>query len=369
MRQKHGWLAIAFGMLCACTAEKGLVLQPVAYDDLDGWSQDSHAEALSAFTQSCSRPIVASGEELRPHIDEIAWQEACQAAPEYLNQGDSAAQRFFETHFDAYAMQYGEQQDGLLTGYYIPVIEGSLERSADYPWPVYGVPTDLQKGVSYFSREEIGAGALAGKGIEVAWVSDPVALFFMQIQGSGRLQLPDGRMEVLQYAAQNGHGYTPIGRVLADMGEIPLEDVSLQTIRDWLHQHPDRADEIMNQNESYVFFKPVQTEDMPKGAQGVPLTPERSLAADASIMPYGLPVFVQTEAAHPEEGQQSFQKLLIVQDTGGAIKGPMRGDIFFGQGEAAEQKAGLQKNPGHWVVLLPMRSVARGSQLASRSGT
>lgn len=367
MMKRIGLIA-ALAMICSCATQKGLVLEPVSYGEIDGWSEDAHAEALEAFVRSCDRPIASSGDELRPHIDDGAWQDACQSAGRYLAQGDAGAQHFFEAHFAPYHMQYGEQQDGLLTGYYIPVIEGSLTRTAEYNYPVYGVPRDLQKGVSYYSRAEIERGALSGKGLEIAWVKDPVAVFFMQIQGSGRLQLPDGQMMVLQYAAQNGHAYTPIGRVLADRGEIPLEDVSLQSIREWLHTHPQQANEVMNQNESYVFFAPVQTQEMPKGAQGVPLTPERSLAVDDSIMPYGLPVFLQTAAEHPEAGPQDFQKLLITQDTGGAIKGYMRGDIFFGQGDEAEHKAGLQKNAGRWIVLLPTQNASHDAQL-SASGT
>ena len=354
------------GLLVACDTPKGLKLEPVSYDSISGWSEDSHSEALSAFVASCGRPISASGDELRPHIDEDAWLVACGESAKYLSQGDAGAQAFFEAYFEPHQMSYGKQQDGLLTGYYIPVIEGSLSRTEEYRWPVYGVPPGLQKGVSYYNRAEIESGAMKGKGLEIAWVKDRVMLFFMQIQGSGRLQLPDGRMMVLQYAGQNGHSYTPIGRVLADAGEIPPEEVSLQSIREWLYRNPDRADGVMNQNESYVFFALVKTDDMPKGAQGVPLTAERSLAADASIMPYGLPVYVETYAAHKDEQEaRAFRKLLIVQDTGGAIKGPMRGDIFFGQGPDAEHKAGLQKQDGRWVVLLPTQRGSHDTQIAS----
>jgi membrane-bound lytic murein transglycosylase A len=208
--------------------------------------------------------------------------------------------------------------------------------------------------VPYPDRREIEAGALSGRKLEIVWVDDPVGAFFLHVQGSGRVRLADGGELRLGYAAQNGHPYTAIGRELIDRGELRSEDVSLQTIRAWLEAHPGQARELMERNASYVFFQQVKGEG-PLGAQGVPLTPGRSLAVDLNFVPLGVPLWLVAGAPSPLEGEpdRKLRRLVVTQDTGGAIRGPIRGDVFWGFGEEAEAIAGRMKHRGRYWMLLP----------------
>lgn len=343
-------------LLCACEpAVKPDILQwdRIAYDDISGWQKDAIEEALPAFVRSCKatyNPRSAAAAEL---VDESALSLACNQAE---RTSLTEARTFFETHFEPYQLTTPAREEGMLTGYYVPLIAGSMKPDVRYRWPVYGVPPDLEDRRPHDSRAEIDAGALTNKAPIELWVDDPIMLFFMQIQGSGRAQLPDGSVVTLQYAGQNGHPYTPIGRVLVERGELTSEEVSLQSIRQWLKDHPAQAQEVMQQNESYVFFKRNPSSDMPKGGQGISLTAERSLAVDTTQIPYGLPVFLDAETGHGDDSSHAgIQQLVITQDTGGAIKGPLRGDLFFGAGADAESHAGSLKHPAEWVLLVPKR--------------
>ena len=209
----------------------------------------------------------------------------------------------------------------------------------------------------YPSRGDIVAGTLAGRGLEIAWVADPVDAFFLQIQGSGRLALPDGRIVRVGYDGQNGRPYTAIGRVLVEEGALAREAVSMQSIRAWLAAHPDRAEGVMNANSSYVFFRRLAG-DGPIGAQGVALTPQRSIAVDPRFVPYSVPVWLDATAPTPDGGAAALRRLMIAQDTGGAIRGPVRGDVFWGAGEDAAAIAGRMNDRGRWWILLP-RTLAR----------
>lgn len=350
-------IAAGFAFLlfaASCASQKGddtLKWREVGYGDVPGWSADyPQGEALAAYVASCKAPK-ASQHALQSLVDNRDWRSNCHKAEQALYNGDDA-KRFFETHFTPYQLYTGSRETGMLTGYYIPVLNGSMTRSARYDVPVYKAPADIKTRRPNASREQILNGALANKGLELLWVDDAVMLFFMHIQGSGRVQLEDGRMMGLQYNQQNGHGYVAIGKVLVDMGEMQIEDVTLQSIRQWLYDNPKKAHYVMNQNPSYIFFTLNEAKEMAKGAMGIPLTGERSLAIDPSQVPYGLPVFVDT-VAHNGTGDKPFQQLLITQDTGGAIKGPLRGDIFFGAGAHAERRAGGQKEQGRWYILIP----------------
>jgi membrane-bound lytic murein transglycosylase A len=207
----------------------------------------------------------------------------------------------------------------------------------------------------YLDRAAIDRGGLAGRGLELLWVDDAVGKFFLQVQGSGLVELADGRRLRIGYADQNGRAYRAIGRDLVEMGELAREEVSLQTIRDWLRAHPERAQELMERNPSYVFFRELgdaATTPGPLGAQNVALAPERSIAVDRRFVPLGVPLWLDTTAPYPE-GERPFRRLLVAQDTGGAIKGPVRGDVFWGSGERAEHIAGHMRSRGRWFALLP----------------
>lgn len=279
--------------------------------------------------------------------------------------------------------------DGLLTGYYEPLLTGARTPDARHRVPLYRPPPDLvavdlaafaadlagrrvtgrvEAGrlVPYSDRAAIDAGALAGRDLELLWVDDPVAAFFLHIQGSGRVRLPDGSLIRVGYAGQNGRPYRAIGRDLIELGALTPETVSLQTIRTWLLANPGAAPAVMQKNPSFVFFRdlgPVDDGEGPPGAQGAPLTPGRSLAVDTAHVALGTPVWLDTTAPWPD-GPGPLRRLLVAQDTGGAIKGALRGDVFFGAGEDAEHTAGHMRSPGRWWVLLPhAAAAARGPVL------
>ncbi|HYD18289.1 MAG TPA: MltA domain-containing protein [Patescibacteria group bacterium] len=283
-----------------------------------------------------------------------------------------SARSFFESEFTPYEISDAEDRDGLFTGYYEPVLRGSLTKHDKYLVPLYARPDDLitvnlgdfkpelkgetitgrvnkDKLVPYFTRADIEKGAIKDEEKKIVWVDSAVDAFFLHIQGSGQVQMEDGTVLRVGYAAQNGHAYTAIGKSLLEKKELQPGNVSMQSIRQWLETHPDRAAEIMNINESYVFFRKLEG-DGPLGAEGVALTPGRSLAIDKKKFPYGAPVFI--DAAAPE-GEGKLQRLMIAQDTGGAIRGAVRGDFFWGAGEQAAHNAGIMKSKGQAYLLLP----------------
>lgn len=352
----------------------------VAFAELPGWAEERHAEALAVFVRSC--PALArrpAGERAGPTEAGTAagWQALC-ARVAAVPAGDGAARAFLETAFVPWRVSVGEARDGLFTGYYEPVLQGARQPDGRYRHALYRRPPDLVsvdlgafaddlagrrvagrieggRLLPYPDRAAIEAGALTGRGLELVWVDDPVALFFLQIQGSGRVVLEDGQTVRVGYEDQNGRAYRAIGRDLVEAGELTREAVSLQAIRAWLLAHPDRAADLMNRNASYVFFKelgPVTGPLGPPGAQGVPLTPGRSIAVDRRHVPLGTPVWLETTAPYPD-GERPLRRLMIAQDTGGAIKGPIRGDVFWGTGAAAEHTAGHMKASGRWWLLLP----------------
>ncbi len=348
--------------------------QTVPWSQLPGWREDRHAEAWPALLAGCQR--------LKKRAE---WKTICEDTALFPDPDDDTARAFFETRFEARALVNGNgETSGLITGYYEPLLHGSYARSARFRYPVYRPPPDLlivdlgevypelngkrlrgrlvgRRVVPYFSRAQIEAGnghtvpanirpPLAGN--ELLWVDDPVALFFLQIQGSGRVRLPDGRTVMVGYADQNGHPYQSIGRRLIEMGELPREQVSLDSIRAWLAANRDRAMEVLNSNPSYVFFTELDPSlPGPLGSLNVPLTRERSVAVDPAHVPLGLPVWVDTQ--RPDASQSPYRRLMLAQDTGGAIKGAVRADLFFGFGPEAEQLAGNMKAPGRLFVLVP----------------
>lgn len=345
---------LALLTLAACAGD-ATKIKPATFADLSGWRNDSQAEAFKLFTDSChvnaTRSNAYQSKQEGPIGVYDAWISACAKADMLQNPTNDEARRFFETNFAPYKVETESRPQGTMTGYYEPLLHGSKTRHAPYMTPVYGVPYDRED-MSRFCRADIAQGSLKGKAPVLLYVDDPIMLFFLQVQGSGKVRMTDGRMVGLQYAGQNGHEYVAIGRILKERGE--LDALSLQTIRDWLLAHPDQMNEVMNQNPSYVYFKLSPGDQMAKGAIGVPLTPLRSLAIDDDRATYGVPTYVDTtQAAYPVGYSIPLQRLFVSQDTGGALHGPHRGDIFYGRGEREEWQAGHQNAPANVYWLLP----------------
>jgi membrane-bound lytic murein transglycosylase A len=266
----------------------------------------------------------------------------------------AALRRAIETWFVPFAVADADGPDGLITGYYEPELRGSRKQSPQYPVPLYR-PPDPASGA--LSRAAIEGGALAGKGLELLWLADPIDAFFLQTQGSGRVRLAEGGSLRVGYAASNGLAPTMIGRILVNRGELTKETATMQTVRQWLSDHPAEAPALMRMNARYIFFHEIPG-DGPLGALGVALTPGRSLAIDPDLMPLGAPLWLDTTypAGTPEAGRP-LQRLVVAQDSGSAIKGAVRGDLYWGSGEAALRYAGRMKQPGRYYLLLP-RAVA-----------
>jgi membrane-bound lytic murein transglycosylase A len=389
--RRTGWLAAgaaAVLLLAGCGPEPAppppeprLELTPAAFADLPGWAEDDPAPAIEAYARSCRRWLGRDDDAAAargPVAGRVAdWRPSCEAALAF--NGDAAqARRFFEHHFQPFRVGDGRGEEGLFTGYYEPRLYGSRRRGGPYGVPLHRHPPDLiqvdlglfdpdlagrrlagrvENGrlLPYPSNGDIMGGALDGRGLELIWVDDPIDKFFLQIQGSGQVVLDDGSVIRVGYAAQNGHRYRAIGRDLVEMGALAQDEVSLQSIRAWLRDHPERARELMARNPSYVFFTEVEglnAEDGPLGSLGVPLTAGRSLAVDPAFIPLGAPLWVDVPVPLPE-GERQLRRLMIAQDVGGAIKGPVRGDVFWGAGELAEEVAGRMRSRGRYVLLLP----------------
>jgi membrane-bound lytic murein transglycosylase A len=325
----------------------GVVID-ASYAPLPGWADDDASGAVAAFRQSCPRLLrQPTSYTLGP--DGIAgrisdWVEPCRAA-EQVQPGPVAARRFFEQWFQPLALGGGET--GLFTGYYEPELRGSLTRTAKFDTPLYRMPPKMRQ---MPTRAQIQAGALARRGLELLWVDDPVDAFFLEIQGSGRVRLTDGTVVGVEYAGQNGHPYFPVGRALVRWGELDNESVSMASIREWMRRNPSRMRELKAQNQSHIFFRQKDVVGA-RGAMGVPLTAGRSLAVDPKSVPLGVPLWVDLADA-PTAGR-IVRRLVVAQDTGGAIKGAVRGDLFWGVGEEAGAAAGAMRARGRAWVLVP----------------
>ena len=341
--------------------------QPAAWSDLPGWSDDDVNAAWPVFTQSCrGLPGKAHGPQ---------WKRVCDLAKAADGKPGFDARTFFEQHLRPYAILNGEGlATGLITGYYEPLLRGSRTRMRGIEQAVLGVPSDLltidlsavypelkdkrlrgrlvgNKVVPYWSRGEIVAKGDALPAKTLLYVDDAVEFFFLQVQGSGRVKLPDGSLVRLNYADQNGHPYQSIGRVLIERGELKLEEASMQGIQNWGRANPAKLEDVLNANPSYVFFREVpDSKDGPVGALGVPLTAERSIAIDTRSVPLGAPVFLATTRPNTSV---PLNRLVMAQDTGGAIKGAVRADFFWGFGKPAGDQAGRMRQEGRMWVLLP----------------
>jgi membrane-bound lytic murein transglycosylase A len=366
-----------------------LVLEQVTFSALPGWLEGRQGAALIAFKRSCGRLLTLPADRglgAGGRAGVVAdWRPSCEAAAQ-LPDDDDAARGFFQAWFAPLAVRNNARAEGLFTGYFEAQLRGSLSPGGAYTVPLHGRPDDLVsvdlglfrddlKGRRiagrvadgrlrpFESRGEIAAGALAGKAPVLAWVDDPIAAFFLHIQGSGRILLAEGGELRVGFAAQNGHPYVAIGRELIRRGAIARERVSLQTIRAWLRANPDQADAVMAVNASYVFFRRLEGEG-PVGAQGAVLTPGRSLAIDRRYLPLGAPLWLEASAPAPEPGapDRPLRRLMVAQDTGGAIRGPVRGDVFWGHGPEAEAVAGRMKHQGRYFLLLPRTLVAKRAE-------
>jgi membrane-bound lytic murein transglycosylase A len=339
-------------------------LQASSWDAIPDWSEDNLAQAWDAFLQSCSA--------LK---NQLAWQPVCLTAEFFEHKDNQHLRLFFELNFTPYQVLNADGSDeGLVTGYYEPLLYGSRTLSKRYRYPIYSVPDDLlvvdmgdvypelknlrlrgrvvgKKVVPYYSRADIERGAPALNGRELLWVDDPVELFFLQIQGSGRVKLDTSETVRIGYAEQNGYPYKSIGRLLVERGELPLEKASMQGIKNWGVQNPERLAALLNENPSYLFFRELPSNlPGPIGALGVPLTAGRSLAVDPRNIPQGAPVYLSTTWP---DSNKPLNRLMLAQDRGGAINGGVRADFFWGFGEEAANQAGKMKQSGKMWVLLP----------------
>ncbi|WP_282078531.1 murein transglycosylase A [Epibacterium ulvae] len=307
-----------------------------SFDQLDGWAQDDHEKALGAFLETC-RDLKASD-----------WQSLCALAQQ---QSPSAARSFFELFFRPVLIEDGKQ--ALFTGYFEPELRGSRYRGGRYQYPVYKMPAEARRAGTWLTRRQIlTSGVMEGRGLEIAWVDDPVELFFLQIQGSGRIRLPDGRVIRVGYGGANGHNYRSIGQELVRRGIYNAHQVSAQVIQNWVKRNPAAGRELLFHNPTYVFFREVtgvKSSKGPLGAMNRSITAMRSVAIDPAYTPLGAPVWVE------KDGARHVRQLMIAQDTGSAIKGAQRADIFIGTGNQAGQEAGKLRDPGRMFVLLPIQ--------------
>lgn len=320
-------------------------VKPVSFADLPAWTEDDHEAALAVFLSSCSR---IRSTALIPASD---WAGACQRA----GSAGGSARAFFEGNFQPVMFEDGAPP--LFTAYYEPEIPGALRRDAVYRYPLYRVPPELPKGRPWKTRAEIAAGALAGRNLELVWLSDPVEVYFLHVQGSGRIRLPDGSILRVGYAAKNGHPYRSVGKEMARRGLLAANRVTARRIGEFVRHNPKVGREILNHNRSFVFFRKIELAndvDGPLGAMNVSVTAMRSLAVDPEITSLGAPVWVEMS-----DKQQPLARLMVAQDVGSAIKGAQRGDLFFGSGKQSGERAGRIRHKGRLVVLVPKQSATR----------
>ena len=339
---------------------------PICWSQLPNWHEDTALQAIPALESQCPRLGKQS-----------EWSNFCEALTNHTPIDEEGIRQLLESHFVPHRINGNNGNNrGLFTGYYEPTLNGSYQRSDRYYYPLYQRPPSMlqlelgsrfpdlknqrvrgllkgNKVVPFYDRATIDGAIKPLAGNEILWEDDADAAFFLHIQGSGRVQLPDGTMVAVGYADQNGQPYVAIGKILIERGELTPQEVSLQTINDWLKSHPKEADELKNHNPSYVFFTlRNDVESGPRGSLNVPLTQERSVAVDRRVIPLGTPLWINTTL--PDN--TPYQRLMVAQDTGGAINGPIRADIFFGRGNRAEKLAGEMKQKGEIYALIPKES-------------
>jgi membrane-bound lytic murein transglycosylase A len=352
--------------------------EPVNWSDLDGWAADDHAAAFATFLAGC-KPFLAARRPLDPRPIYIGLWHACRRAVAARPRGSPAARKFFEENFRPVRIAKLGETTGLLTGYFEPIVDGSRFPNPEFHWPLYRRPPDLlvdgkkpppgsipNRAVvgrlnannqiePYYDRLAIENGALDGQHLEICWLRDPFEAMSIEIQGSARVRLEDGTLLRVGYDSHNGLGYTAVGRVLIERNLVPREEMSMDRIKQWMAANPDQAKEVRATNRSYVFFRitGLDSHDEPAGAEGVPLHPGRSIAVDRTHV-FGTPFFIQADlpiaSTRPDT---KFRRLMVAQDTGSAIIGPARADIYWGAGDNAGHIAGRIRQQGRFVMLLP----------------
>lgn len=343
----------------------------VQFSEIGGWMNDEHAAAFAVFRKSCKRLLTPDEDRPAPSAEIAAVCQVALLLNEKLSRDDARA--FFEANFTPYFVKRPEK-GALLTGYYEPEIKGSLVPTAEYTVPLYAKPNDLMLLTSavsrgelsteltaarmtsegpkpYYTRQEIEEGVLRGRGLELAYIADPYEAFVMQVQGSGLIRLQDGKSIRIGFAGKNGHPYTSIGKLLVDRGELTAEGSSMPAVMAWLRADPERARNLMWENKSYPFFEKISG-DAPRGAMGLPLTPGRSLAVDPRYHQMGMPIWLSAPDLDDLKGKP-MARLMVAQDTGSAIRGPVRGDYFWGSGDDAGKLAGVTKYPCDFYVFVP----------------
>ena len=362
-----------------------VVLQPADFEALPGWAGDRWSQAVPALLKSCERMLKLPPDQAVGPDDSAGtvrdWLGPCGAARNLTAGDDAAAKQFWESWFQPWSVTDNNRAEGTFTGYYEPEVQGSRQKQGKFTIPVLAKPNDLisvdlvrlrpdlaQKVGNdvlagrlsasgrldpYPNRYEIETNGLGDKAPVLLWLDDAVGAHIMQIQGSGRVRLEDGSVQRLAVAATNGQRFIGLGRILADHGKVPA-GATMPVIRDWLQAHPQEAKNLMAENPRYVFYRKIEG-DGPIGAQGVALTPERSMAVDSRYIPLGVPLWLDTT----DGAGQKIQHVLMAQDIGAAIKGPVRGDVFWGSGEAAFQQAGGMKSTGKMWLLLPRQRTPR----------
>jgi len=321
--------------MSAGPARPDVPVEILRFSDLKGWDRDDHAGALRVFRETC------------PDLQSPVWASLCAVAETQEN-----ARRFFEMFFRPVLI--GGSEPALFTGYFEPELHGARRPDAQYRYPIYRTPPDLIPGQPWFSRREIEEqGLLRDRGLEIAWLDDPVDVFFLQVQGSGRIRLTDGSAIRVGYGGKNGQDYRSIGKELVRRGVYKPHQVSAQVIRAWVNRNPEEGRELLLHNPSFVFFrelKRVPADKGPLGAMNRSITPMRTVAVDPDYVPLGAPVWVE------KGGRRPLHRLMIAQDTGSAIKGAQRADIFYGTGDTAGDEAGRVRDRGRMVVLLPIET-------------
>ena len=357
---------------------------PVGYEQCTLWNQDDQAAAFAAFRRCAFQSLEKPYRTGSLGVDFSAFNPAYEAARNAVNLDPSGARSFFENFFIPCFVGSEDETKGFVTGYYEPEVKASISKTDDYVYPLYRRPVDLididdnnrpesldpyfafarqiagadhldAEIKTYYDRREIDQGALAGRNLEIAYLQNKADAFFIHVQGSARLKFSDGEVKRVSYAAKSGHPFSAIGKILADRGEIPLADVTMQSIRAWLKNNPDRADELLWNNQSYIFFREMAVNnpvDGPIGAAKVPLTEGRSMAVDRLLHTFGTPFYVSSDALTAID-DQPFHRLMIAQDTGSAIIGAARGDLFAGSGDDAGEIAGIIKHAADFYALIP----------------
>ncbi|HEY6023130.1 MAG TPA: MltA domain-containing protein [Pseudolabrys sp.] len=351
-------------------------VEPLDFAALDGWKDDDHAAAFDTFLKSCGAILngTKAMRSARPFFG--ALFKVCERATAAGQLDREHARAFFEDNFKPVRVMPPGQTEGFFTGYYETEVDGSRFPSDEYTVPIYAAPAETirkhqSKVFADLDRTRIEDGALAGKDLEICYVKNPVDAFFAQIQGSTRVKLDSGTLLRLNYVASNGQPYTPVGKFLIDRGIVSKEEMSMDKIREFMEANPDEGKELRRKNRSFVFFQetPLNAHDECIGAQGIPLTPGRSLAVDRTIHVFGTPIWIEAEfPIESEKPETKFRRLLFAQDTGSAIVGPARADIYFGHGEEISHIAGRIKQHGQFVMLVPQSIAVSGPVVAAATG-